>query len=62
LIVCNPNYLDFKTTINSVFSQLSKWFDDNSLLLNYEKTQYVHITLKGTVLHEAPFGYNNIFI
>jgi len=56
-----PNYLDFKTTIN-VFSQLNKWLDDNLLLLNYEKTQYIHFTLKGTVLHEAPIGYNNNFI
>jgi len=35
---------------------------DNSLLLNYEKTQYVNFTLRGTVLHEAPIGYNNHFI
>jgi len=61
LIFSNPNYLDFKTTIN-VFSQLNKWFDDNLLLLNYEKTQYVHFTLKGTVLHAAPIGYNKNFI
>jgi hypothetical protein len=45
-----------------VFSQLNKSFDDDSLLLNYEETQYVHFTLKGTVLHEAPIGYNNNFI
>jgi len=61
LIFSNPNYLDFKTTINNVFSQLNKWFGDNLLLLNYEKTQYVHFTLKGTVLHDAPAGYNNNF-
>jgi hypothetical protein len=60
-ILSNPNYLDFKTTINNVFSQLNKWFDDNSSLLNYEKTQYLHFILKGTVLHEAPIGYNNNF-
>jgi hypothetical protein len=62
LIFSNPNYLDFKTTINNLFSQINKWFDYNSLLLNYEKTQYVHFTLKGTVLHEALVGYNNKFI
>jgi hypothetical protein len=62
LIFSNPNYPDFKTTINNVFSQLNKWFDDNLLLLNYEKTQYVHFTVKGTVLHVAPIGYNNNFI
>jgi hypothetical protein len=36
--------------------------DDNLLLLNYEKTQYVHFTAKGAVLHVAPTGYNNNFI
>jgi hypothetical protein len=60
LIFSNPNYSDFKTTTNNAFSQLNKWFDDNLLLLNYKKkTQYVHFTLKGTVLHEAPTGYIN---
>jgi hypothetical protein len=61
LIFCNTNYLDFKTTINNEFSQLNKWFVDNLLLLNYEKTQCVHFTLKHTVLYEAPIGYNNNF-
>jgi len=48
-IFSNPNYSDFKTTINNVFSQLNKLLDDNLLLLNYENTQYVHFTLRGTV-------------
>jgi hypothetical protein len=62
LIFSNPNCLNFKSTINNVFSQLNTLFDDNLLLLNYEKTQYIHFTLKDTVLHEAPIGYNNSFI
>ena len=45
-----------------MFFQLNKWLDDNLLFLNYERTQYVHFTLKGTGLHEAPIGYNNNFI
>jgi hypothetical protein len=45
-----------------VFSQWNKLFDDNSIILNYEKTQYVHFTLNVTFLHEAPIGYNNNFI
>ena len=60
LIFSYTNYLDFKTNINNGF--LIKWFDDNFLSLNCEKTQYVHFTLKGTVLHEASIGYNNNFI
>jgi hypothetical protein len=45
-----------------VFSQLNKWLEDNLLFLNYEKTQYVPFTLKGTVLHEASIGNYNSFI
>ena len=44
------------------FFQLNKWFDYYLLFLNYEKTQYVQFTPKGTVLHEASIGYNNNFI
>jgi hypothetical protein len=62
LIFSNPSYLDFKRTSNNVFSQLNKWFDDNLLLLNYGRTQYVQFTLKSTFLHEAPIGHNNNFI
>jgi hypothetical protein len=29
VIFSNPNYSDFKTTINNVFSQINKRFDDN---------------------------------
>jgi hypothetical protein len=32
LIFSNPNYLDFKTTINNAFSQLYRCFDDYLLL------------------------------
>jgi len=35
-----------------------RWF----LLSNYEKTQYVHFTLKSTVFYEASIAYNNSFI
>jgi hypothetical protein len=62
LIFSNPSYSDFKTAVDNVFSQLNEWVDDNLLLLSYEKTQYVHFILKGTVLHKAPIGYNNSFI
>jgi hypothetical protein len=61
-IFSNPIYSNFRTNINNGGFQLNKWFDYNLLFLNYEKTQYVHFTLKGTVLHEVSIGYNNNFI
>jgi hypothetical protein len=45
-----------------VFLQLNKWFDANLLSLNYDKTQYIHFTPKGTFFHDSIIGYNNKFI
>ena len=42
-IFSNPIYSDFKTILIMCFFQLNKWFDDNLLFLNYEKT---HFTLR----------------
>jgi hypothetical protein len=33
-----------------------------SLNLNYDKTQYIHFTPKGTFFHDLIIGYNNQFI
>ena len=43
LIFSNPNYFDLKTTINNVFSQLNKWFDD--LYLQIKKKLNLSILL-----------------
>jgi hypothetical protein len=45
-----------------MFLQLNEWFDSNLLSLNYDKTQYVHFTPKGTFFHDSIIGYNNKFI
>jgi hypothetical protein len=62
LIITKPCYINFKSNINKAFLQLYKWFDANLLFLNYDKTQYVHFTTKGTFFHVSITGYNNIFI
>jgi protein associated with RNAse G/E len=52
LIITNPGYINFKSNINNVFYQLNEWFDANLLYLNYEKTQYVPFTPKGTFFQD----------
>jgi hypothetical protein len=52
LIITNPCYINFKSNINNVFLQLNEWFDANLLSLNYDKTQYVHFTPKGTFFQD----------
>jgi len=45
-----------------MFSHLNKCYDNNSLFLNYKKTQYIHFTPKGTDRQEASIGYNNFIL
>jgi hypothetical protein len=47
LIITNLLYKE-KCNINNVFLELNEWFNANLLSLNYDKTQYVHFTPKGT--------------
>jgi hypothetical protein len=41
---------------------MHEWFGANLLSLNYDKTQYVPVTTKGTFFHDSIIGYNNKFI
>jgi hypothetical protein len=45
-----------------VFLRFNEWLDANLLSLNYDKTQYVHFTSKGTFFQDSVIGYNNKFI
>ena len=56
LIFSNPNYLDFKSTINNVFSQLNKSFDDD---LCFQIKKKLNMSI---LLSKAPIGYNSNFI
>jgi hypothetical protein len=62
LIITNPCYINFKSNINNVFLQLNEWFDANLFSVNYDRTQYVHFTPKGTFFQDAIINYNNKFI
>jgi len=48
IIVTSPNLENFETKINKVFGDINKWFQENQLILNYNKTLYLQFTNKNS--------------
>jgi cellulose biosynthesis protein BcsQ len=61
VIICNKNFDDFCATSNLVLSHMSKWFTDNKLVPNIDKTNVIkfittrHNMLKILVIMESFF-------
>jgi hypothetical protein len=45
-----------------VFEQLNNWFNVNSLLLNFEKTGFIHFKIKNAREISSKLQYENKFI
>jgi hypothetical protein len=46
IIIIHSNLTDFKEEINIVVVKISNWFQNNLLILNFNKTHYMHFTTK----------------
>ena len=46
IIITHPNLTDFKEETNIVVEKISNWFQNNLLILNFNKTHYMHFTTK----------------
>jgi hypothetical protein len=46
IIFTHSNFTDFKDEINIVIEKISKWFQTNSLILNFNKTHYMQFMAK----------------
>ena len=46
LIFTHSNVTDFKYEINIVTEKISKWFQTNSLIVNFNKTPYIQFMVK----------------
>jgi hypothetical protein len=46
ILFAHSNLIDFNKNIHTVFATLNKWFRANHLSLNFNKTNYVHLTTK----------------
>jgi hypothetical protein len=48
LIISNPHSVQFEKDINTVIQTLNKWFHNNLLFLNFEKTKFLQFSTKNT--------------
>jgi len=44
IIIPHSNLTDFKEKINIIVEKISNWFQNNLLILNFNKTYYTHFT------------------
>jgi hypothetical protein len=62
ILIKNSSLLNFRKKIINTFEQLNKWFSDNLLALNFEKTYFRRFTTKNSSLSEINVKYNNKYI
>jgi len=46
IIFTHSNYVNFKNEIDIVIEKVSKWFETNSLILNFNKMHYMQFMTK----------------
>ena len=57
IIVTNPNLVNFQTQIDKIFRDINNWFKINQLVLNYNKTHYLHFKRKNSRDYELKLNY-----
>jgi hypothetical protein len=48
IFIKSPNNIQLQSDLNTVFCQLNKWFQDNLITLNLNKTYFIHFINKST--------------
>ena len=62
ILFTHSNLTDFTKNINTVFDTLNKWFDNNLLCVNFEKTHYIHFVTKNSTPTDMHIGIDNNII
>jgi hypothetical protein len=62
ILITHSNLTDFINNINTVFDTLNKWFDDNLLCGNFEKTHYIHFVTENSMPIDMHIGYDKKII
>jgi hypothetical protein len=58
----HSNYIDFKNEINIVIEKISKWYETNSLIVNFYKTHYMQFMTKPTPAVDIHISYKTDII
>jgi hypothetical protein len=59
VLISSKKFDDFNTGSNIVFSQMSKWFSVNKLLI-LDKTNIIKFIMNNSSQHTSGIGYNEI--
>ena len=62
ILFAHCNVINLNKNIHIVFTTLNKWLRANQLSLNFNKTNYVHCTVKRNMSVNLKVGFNNNFI
>jgi len=62
IIVTSPNQVNFETQIDKIFGDINNWFKINQLVLNYNKTHYLHFSIKNSRDYDLKLNYQGIYI
>ena len=57
IIFTNSNYPDLKHEIDAVIEKIIKWFETNSLILNLDKTYFMHFVTKPNLAVDLQISY-----
>jgi hypothetical protein len=57
IIIAHPKISSFKEEINTVIEKISNWFQANLLVLNFNKTYYMHFSTKSKLLIDIQLSY-----
>jgi len=57
IIFTHPNHMEFENEFNNLFSNITRWFQTNSLSLNFNKTHFMDFRTSSTAKNHV----NNYF-
>jgi len=62
IIVTCPNLENFETKIDKIFGDINNWFKVNQLILNYNKTHYLHFNMKNSWDYDLKLNYQGNYV
>ena len=62
ILITSANNIQFRSDLNLVFGQLSKWFKTNLLSLNFDENYFIQFTNKSTCTSDIQIAYKNKFV
>ena len=59
LIISNPDPINFRKDANKILQHIQKWFDTNSISLNWEKTYFMYFLTKNNSFNDFDIMYKD---